>query len=138
MADPKGGLIRFNMECRKGSSDPRLGVLHTEQPVHTEEERQFADKLEALGFLNARPYKLHTSFGYVTLLDPRLAIKSAVFKEEKGILHMGLNEGETLAFEYLREGSYYATTGMPYAAYITYPYNIYLLHNKTNLLNAEP
>jgi hypothetical protein len=135
MADPKGGLVRFNMECRKESSDPRLGVLQTEQPVHNEEERQFADKLEALCFLKERPYKLHTSFGYVTLLDPRLAIKSAVFKEEKGILHMGLNEGETLALEYLREGSYYATTGIPYAAYITYTYNIYLLHNKTNLLN---
>ena len=113
MADPKGGLVRLNMQNRNAAKDSRLGVSKTEQPKPTEEERRHAKKLEAIGFLNQRPYKLRTSFGYVTLLDPRLKIKSTVFREEKGILHMGLNEGEILALEYLREGCYYATTGMP-------------------------
>jgi hypothetical protein len=112
MADPKGGLVKLNRQNRDAKKDSRLGLLMTDQPKHSDEERQHAENLAAIGFLNERPYKLHTSFGYVTLLDPRLKIKNAVFREEKGILHMGLNEGETLALEYLRKGCYYATTGM--------------------------
>ena len=93
--------------------DPRFGVLRTEQPTNTPEEQQLADNLKAISFLNHRPYKLRTSFGYVTMLDPRLKIKEAVFKEAGGIKHMGLNDGETLALEYLRKGCYYSTTGKP-------------------------
>ncbi|CAB4012723.1 Hypothetical predicted protein [Paramuricea clavata] len=100
------------MKSRDASKDSRLGVLHTDQPKNTAEEQQYADNLAAIGFMKDRPYKLYTAFGYVTLLDPRLKIKNAVFQEEKGILHMGLNEGEILALEYLRKGCYYSTTGL--------------------------
>lgn len=100
------------MRHRNAAKDQRLSVQKTKQPENTPEEQRFADNLDAVGFLTHRPYKLRTSFGYVTLLDPRMEIKNAVFKEEKGILHMGLDEGETLALEYLRKGCYFATTGM--------------------------
>ena len=105
------------MEFRS-PQDPRLGVLRTEQQKNSPEEQRLADNLKAIGFLNNRPYKLRTSFGYVTLLDPRLKIKEAVFKEESGILHMGLNDGEILALEYLRKGCYYSTTGKSLLSYI--------------------
>ena len=95
----------------KSSQDPRLGVLRKEQPKNSPEEQRFTDK--AIRFLNNRPYKIRTSFGYVTLLDPRHKIKEAVCKEEKGIKYMGLNDGEILALEYLTKGSYYSTTGTP-------------------------
>ena len=100
------------MRHRNAAKDPRKGVQKTKQPENTPEEQRFANNLNALGFLNSRPYKLRTSFGYVTLLDPRREIKNAVFKEEKGILHMGLDDGETLALQFLRKGCYYATTGV--------------------------
>jgi hypothetical protein len=129
LADPKGGLVRYNMKFRDASKDSRLGVFYTDQPKNTAEEQQYADNLAAIGFMKDRPYKLRTAFGYVTLLDPRLKIKNAVFQEEKGILHMGLNEGEILALEYLRKGCYYSTTGMPYIITFT----IYFLRDKTNL-----
>ena len=112
MADPKGDLLRYNMKHRDVSKDSRLGVLKTVQPQNTPQEQEYAGNLDAIGFLKNRPYGILTSFGYVTLLDPRLKIKNTVFKEEKGIPHMGLNDGEDLAIEYLKKGCYYATTGM--------------------------
>ncbi|XP_028403682.1 uncharacterized protein LOC114526311 [Dendronephthya gigantea] len=112
LADPKGGLVRHNMKHRDASKDSRLGVLKTKQPELTEEEKKHQYSLAAIGFLKQRPYGLYTSFGYVTLLDPRLKIKNAVFKEEKGILHMGLDDGETLALQYLVDGKYFSTTGL--------------------------
>jgi hypothetical protein len=121
------------MKFRDHSKDSRLGVLHTDQPRNRVAEEQYAVNCAALGFFNKQPYKLQTVFGYVTLLDPELEIKNAVFKKEKK--EMGLNEGETLAFEYLRKGCYYSTTGMPYIImqHFTLIYTIYFLHSKTNL-----
>ena len=99
------------MRHRNAAKDQRLGVQKTKQPENTPEEQRLADNLDAVGFLTHRPYKLRTSFGYVTLLDPRMLIKNAVFQEENGILHMGLDNGEKLALEYLKKGCYFATTG---------------------------
>jgi hypothetical protein len=114
------------MKFRDHSKDSRLGVLHTDQPLNRVAEEQYAGNCAALGFLNKQPYKLQTVFGYVTLLDLELEIKNAVFKKEKK--EMGLNEGETLAFEYLRKGCYYSTTGMPYnnAAFYINLYYLFL------------
>jgi hypothetical protein len=120
------------MKYRDESKDSRLivNVQHTDQPKLTAAKQQYAvpccntatmeQYSAAIGFLNKQSYKLQTVFGYVTLLDPELKIKNAVFKKEKK--EMGLNEGETLAFGYLRKGCYYSTTGTPYnnnaAAYL--------------------
>ena len=62
-------------------------------------------------FLEQRPYKEKTAFGFVTLLDPRQRIKETVFTERSKMACLGLDEGEKLALDYLIEGRYYSSTG---------------------------
>ena len=109
-ADPKGHVLRHNKKCKHLLKVHRVGVKRAEQPTRTK-AGVYKDNVKALEFLKDRPYGYLTAFGNVTLIDPQRKIASAVFQEEKGISFMGLEEGEALAMEYLREGSYYATTG---------------------------
>ena len=92
------------------SKDRRLGVKWTEQPAGTK-ARAYENNLKALEYFKDRPYGTLTAFGNVTLLDPGRKIASTVFQEKDGIPFMGLDEGEAMVMEYLREGSYYSTTG---------------------------
>ena len=62
-------------------------------------------------FFETMPYKEKTVFGYVTLFDPRRALKETVFTEQCGIPCMGLDEAEKITLDYLTKGRYYASTG---------------------------
>ena len=109
-ADPKGHVLRHNKKCKHLLKVHRVGVKRAEQPTRTK-AGVYKDNAKALEFLKDRPYGYLTAFGIATLIDPQRKIASAVFQERKDISFMGLEEGEALAMEYLREGSYYSTTG---------------------------
>ena len=74
-------------------------------------------------FVQSLPYKERTSFGFVTLLDPRRNINEAVFTEKSGIPCMGLDEGDRLVLDYLIKGRYYSTTGTGYIHYNIIPHS---------------
>ena len=100
--------ILKNIQGKKAIPISKLNLL-----AITADERRDKRKLRQVSeYLQALPYKEKTSFGFVTLFDPREVLKNTVFKEECGIPCMGLDEAENVALDYLIKGRYYATTGI--------------------------
>ena len=104
-------------------SDPKASIIKQKQSV-TEKLIAYQTKLEklirakvekpapTLNFLNTRPYRCNTAFGYTTLIDTRKKLKSTVFlKDSMKMRDKGLDKGELKVMDYLVDGSFYSHTG---------------------------
>ena len=64
---------------------------------------------EVNAYLKDLPYGDTTVFGYTTLIDTEKKLKDAIFYGEAP--DAGLDEAECVALDYLRNGSFYSSTG---------------------------
>ena len=108
------------------SSDPKAALIAPKQSItkpiiayQSKLEKRIQDRVEkssnvktSLEFLNTRPYRCNTAFGYTTLIDTQMKLKSTVFrKDNMKMRDQGLDDGELKVMDYLIDGSFYSHTG---------------------------
>ena len=69
----------------------------------TEVHKKVSDYLKDL------PYGDNTVFGYTTLIDTEKKLKDVIFHGD--VPGAGLDDAECVALDYLRDGSFYSSTG---------------------------
>jgi len=104
MADPKGRIIKRRKFVRQ-PQNPSL--TSTKWRKREKVAKANPNMKTANKFLNSRPYKADTAFGYTTLIDTNKKLKEVVFGEGGD-----LNKGELHMIDYLIEGKFYAHTGV--------------------------
>lgn len=92
--------------------DPNASRVHAISYVRKNMESKHAGtkKLsEVNAHLKDLPYGDTTVFGYTTLIDTEKKLKDAIFNRE--LPDAGLDKAECVALDYLRDGSFYSSTG---------------------------
>ena len=106
-SDPKGASLH---EMNKRY--PSASRVHAISNVRKNMESKHAgtEKLSEVDtFLKNLPYGDTTVFGYTTLIDTEKKLKDVIFNRE--VPDAGLDKAECVALDYLRDGSFYSSTG---------------------------
>ena len=103
-SDPKASLI-----APKQSVTEPIIAYQAKLEKRIQDRVEKSDAKESLEFYYNRPYRCNTIFGYTTLIDTEKKLKDAIFNRE--LPDAGLDKAECVALDYLRDGSFYSSTG---------------------------
>ena len=108
-ADPKS--CQTTKLKTKFDKQPLSMIKHRAQ-IRAANTKENADEQETKQFLGLMPYQCDTVFGYITLIDPEMKVKEAIYGEPPYNSIAKLDEGELKILDLMIEGKFYSHTGM--------------------------